>query len=140
MMRSILHDRKSTLDPIPDGEADQVQWTHRLARRHPLAKREIAAAAMLSPADRIARLYPLGVRVGAFEAMNAARAMDRHKPGCKPLEIGEADLWSAGVAVGVTLPPRATLRDRTIEATCKKIYYAGVRIGALRCLEWLGWR
>jgi len=139
-MRSTLHDRNPTVEPIPEGEPDQVQWTHRLARRHPLEKRELAAAAKLCPADRLARLYPLGVRVGSFEAMNAARAMDRHKPGCKPLEIGEADLWSAGVAVGVTLPPQAMLRDRTTEATCRKIYYAGIRAGALRCLEWLGWR
>lgn len=140
MMKSTLHDRTPTTDPIPEGAEGQVQWTHRLVRRHPIPKSELAAAAKLSPPDRIARLYPLGVRVGAFETMNAAAAMPPRRGGRKPLDIGEADMWAAGLGVGLTLPPRAMLRDRTIEATCRKIYYAGVRAGALKCLEWLGWR
>ena len=140
MMRSTLHDRKPTLNPIPEDPCAHMQWAHRLVLRHPLARKEIETAATLRPAERIARLYPLGVRIGAFETMNAARAMPRRRTGRRPLDIGEADIWAAGMAAGVTLPPRAMLRDKTIQQTCQKMYYAGMRAGAFRCLEWLGWR
>ena len=132
--------RNPTPDPIPEGLLEQVQWAQRLAQHNKPLKAKIWRAASLRPAERIRLLYPLGVQKGAFEAMKVARAMPRRRGQREPLDIGEADLWSGGLAAGITLPPKAMFHDRTVQLTCQMVYYAGVRLGAMRALEHLGLR
>jgi len=124
-------------EPIPDSAEEQILWAQRLAWRHQLSAGAIRKAAALPPAPRVAMLYPKGVSAGAYACMAIARESPRRKGQREPLEVGEADIWASGLALGVTLPPHDMFRGRDVTETCKRIYYAGFRAGALHALEHL---
>jgi hypothetical protein len=93
-------------------------------------------AILLRPAERIALLYPAGVRRGVLFALRNLAAHDR-LPRTLPHPTNElvaAEAYAAGVAKGVTPPPKAVFTQR-VEGTIVTIFSAGAERGAMIVLE-----
>jgi len=114
------------------GALDYVRW---LSLRHTMSKRLADRHLPLRPAERIRRIYPLGVEAGVMAAFEAGAKAGIALPAAidRPTSAA-ATAYARGMAIAAVLPPKAAFGQAPPKAI-RGIWHAGFEWGALRTLE-----
>jgi len=122
--------------PIPTDPAEQQQWARSLAHRVIVPQSLVAKATALRRPERVAAVFPEGVRQGVNMALQLADAKGLRLP-AKFKSAGDpaANAWAQGVAAGITIPPQAAFSRTAVAATIAIIYRAGIERGILLTLQ-----
>jgi len=121
--------------PIADDPQEQRRIVRLWARRARPPAKLVAKATGLRPAERIALLYPAGVRQGVLYALRAIDSQGIALPKDVPSwrDTGTAEAWAEGIALAASLPPKAAFQQKVRDAI-PTIYKAGVERGMILAL------
>ena len=119
---------------LVDDPREQQKIVRRWTRGSRVPKELHDRAIHLRPAERIALLYPAGVKRGALFAIRTLAAHGRLPKRLRGMPDEAAEAYANGIAQAVTLPPKAVFTQR-VEGTIVTIFSAGAERGAMLVLE-----
>ena len=92
----------------------------------------------MRPAERVAHVYPAGVRRGAIQGVRMLQSANvRLAKEMPPTDVIRIEAWADGIAAAVTLPPKVIF-GRDLARGISMIWKRGIERGILFAFERAG--